>query len=78
MSPHESARPAQVPLAWAIQRGGAFLTTPKTAARARENFDTSALPADAFDEISRIETRQRFNEVVKRAALALFHDARNR
>jgi alcohol dehydrogenase (NADP+) len=57
--------PAQVLLGWAIQRGGALLTTPKTAARARENFDTSALPADAFDEINRIETRQRFNEVVK-------------
>jgi len=56
---------AQVLLAWAIQRGGALLTTPKTAARARENFDISALPADAFDEINRIETRQRFNEVVK-------------
>ncbi|SOE99834.1 Aldo/keto reductase [Burkholderia sp. OK233] len=57
--------PAQVLLAWAIQRGGALLTTPKTATRARENFDISALPADAFDEINRIETRQRFNEVVK-------------
>jgi alcohol dehydrogenase (NADP+) len=57
--------PAQVLLAWAIQRGGALLTTPKTAARARENFDSAALPADAFDEINRIETRQRFNEVVK-------------
>ena len=32
---------------------------------ARANFDISALPADAFDEIDRIETRQRFNEVVK-------------
>ncbi|CAB3797753.1 aldo/keto reductase [Pararobbsia alpina] len=57
--------PAQVLLAWAIQRGGALLTTPQTAARARENFDISALPADAFEEINRIETRQRFNEVVK-------------
>ena len=57
--------PAQVLLAWAIQRGGALLTTPKTEARARENFDVSALPADAFEEINRIETRQRFNEVVK-------------
>lgn len=57
--------PAQVLLAWAIQRGGALLTTPKTAVRARENFDVAALPADAFDEINRIETRQRFNEVVK-------------
>ena len=57
--------PAQVLLAWAIQRGGALLTTPKTAARARENADIAALPAQAFDEINRIETRQRYNEVVK-------------
>ncbi|REG58140.1 diketogulonate reductase-like aldo/keto reductase [Paraburkholderia sp. BL6669N2] len=56
---------AQVLLAWAIQRGGALLTTPRTAVRARENFDVSALPAEAFDEINRIETRQRYNEVVK-------------
>jgi len=57
--------PAQVLLAWALQRGTALLTTPKTAARAHENFDISCLPQDAFDEISRIQTRQRFNEVVK-------------
>lgn len=57
--------PAQVLLAWAVQRGTAVLTTPKTAARAHENFDVSALPSDAFDEINAIETRQRFNNVVK-------------
>jgi aldehyde reductase len=57
--------PAQVLLAWAVQRGTALLTTPKTAARARENLDVTALPQDAFDEINRIQTRQRFNEVVK-------------
>jgi aldehyde reductase len=57
--------PAQVLLAWAVQRGTALLTTPRTAARARENFTISALPQDAFDEINRIQTRQRFNEVVK-------------
>ena len=57
--------PAQVLLAWAVQRGTALLTTPRTAARARENFNISALPADALDEINRIQTRQRFNEVVK-------------
>jgi alcohol dehydrogenase (NADP+) len=57
--------PAQVLLAWAAQRGTALLTTPKTAARARENFDISPLPPDAFDEISRIPTRQRFNDVVR-------------
>jgi alcohol dehydrogenase (NADP+) len=57
--------PAQVLLAWAAQRGTALLTTPKNAARARENFDIAALPEDAFEEINRIQTRQRFNEVVK-------------
>jgi alcohol dehydrogenase (NADP+) len=56
--------PAQVLLAWAVQRGTALLTTPKSAARARENFDISALPEDAFDEINRIQTRQRLNDVV--------------
>ena len=57
--------PAQVLLAWAVQRGTALLTTPKSTARARENYDVSALPQDAFDEIDGIQTRQRFNEVVK-------------
>jgi diketogulonate reductase-like aldo/keto reductase len=57
--------PAQVLLAWAVQRGTALLTTPKTAARAKENFNISALPEDAFDEINRIQTRQRFNDVVR-------------
>jgi alcohol dehydrogenase (NADP+) len=56
--------PAQVLLAWAVQRGTAVLTTPKTAARARENFDISALPGDALNEINRIQTRQRLNDVV--------------
>ena len=56
--------PAQVLLAWAVQRGTALLTTPKSAARAKENFDISALPQDAFEEINRIETRQRLNPVV--------------
>lgn len=57
--------PAQVLLAWAIQRGTAVLTTPKTFARAQENFDISALPEDAFQEINRIQTRQRLNPVVQ-------------
>jgi aldehyde reductase len=56
--------PAQVLLAWAVQRGTALLTTPKSAARAQENFDISALPQDALDEINRIQTRQRLNDVV--------------
>jgi alcohol dehydrogenase (NADP+) len=56
--------PAQVLLAWAVQRGTALLTTPRSADRARENFNISALPDDAFDEINRIEIRQRLNDVV--------------
>jgi aldehyde reductase len=56
--------PAQVLLAWAVQRGTAVLTTPKSAARARENFDISRLSEDAVNEINRIQTRQRLNTVV--------------
>jgi alcohol dehydrogenase (NADP+) len=56
--------PAQVLLAWAIQRGTAVLTTPRSAARAKENFDISPLPQNSFDEINRIQTRQRLNAVV--------------
>ena len=57
--------PAQVLLAWAVQRGTALLTTPRTALRARENFNISPLPEDAVEEITRIQTRQRFNNVVR-------------
>jgi alcohol dehydrogenase (NADP+) len=57
--------PAQVLLAWAVQRGTALLTTPTTAARARENLNISTLPEDAFEAINRIQIRRRFNEVVK-------------
>jgi len=57
--------PAQVLLAWAVQRGTALLTTPRTAERARENFDISPLPQDVLEEINRIQTRQRLNPVVK-------------
>jgi aldehyde reductase len=56
---------AQVLLAWAVQRGTALLTTPKSAGRARENLNISPLPEDAFHEISRIQIRQRLNDVVK-------------
>ena len=57
--------PGQVLLAWAVQRGTAVLTTTRSAARAKENFDISALPVDAFEQINRIETRQRLNPVVE-------------
>src|SRR5271163_2826751 len=40
--------PAEVLLAWAVQRGTAVLTTPTTVARAKENFDIARLPQDAF------------------------------
>jgi alcohol dehydrogenase (NADP+) len=56
--------PAQVLLAWAVQRGTALLTTPKSEAQASENFDISILPEEALDEINRIQTRQRLNPVV--------------
>jgi aldehyde reductase len=56
--------PAQVLLAWAAQRETALLTTTRNADRVRENFNISALPEDAFDEINRIPTRQRLNDVV--------------
>lgn len=58
--------PAQVLLAWAIQRGTALLTTSKTPSRIQENFNVSALPEDAVREISDgIQTRVRFNSVVE-------------
>jgi alcohol dehydrogenase (NADP+) len=55
--------PAQVLLAWAVLRGTAVLTTPRTADRARENFDISALPPDAMEQINAIRNRRRFNMV---------------
>ena len=58
--------PAQVLLAWAIQRGTAPLTTSKTPGRIRENFDVSAIPEDAVREITEgIRLRVRFNAVVE-------------
>lgn len=57
--------PAQVLLAWGIQRGTAVLTGSVTPSRIRENFDVTALPEDAIQEINeRLETRYRFNSVV--------------
>jgi diketogulonate reductase-like aldo/keto reductase len=58
--------PAQVLLAWAIQRGTALLTTSKTPSRIKENFEVSALPEEAVREISDgIKVRVRFNAVVE-------------
>jgi aldehyde reductase len=60
-----SLTPAQVLLAWAIQRGTAVLTTAKTLDRARENYNISAIPEAAVDEINRIQTRTRLNSVIQ-------------
>jgi diketogulonate reductase-like aldo/keto reductase len=57
--------PAQVALAWAVQRGTAFLTTSTTLRHIRENFEISALPEDAMREIrDNIKSSVRFNSVV--------------
>ena len=58
--------PAQVLLAWGIQRGTAVLTGSVTPSRIRENFDVTALPESAIEDINvRLETRLRFNSVVE-------------
>jgi diketogulonate reductase-like aldo/keto reductase len=57
--------PAQVLLAWGIQRETAVLTSSVRAARIRENFDVTVLPENAIQEINeRLDTRYRFNSVV--------------
>ncbi|MGC1303070.1 MAG: aldo/keto reductase [Caulobacteraceae bacterium] len=58
--------PAQVVLAWAVQRGTAFLTTSVTPDRIRENFEISPLPDDALREMrDGITTSVRYNQVVE-------------
>jgi diketogulonate reductase-like aldo/keto reductase len=58
--------PAQVLLAWAVQRGTAALTTSKNPGRIQENFEVSAIPDDAIHEISEgIKLRVRLNAVVQ-------------
>lgn len=57
--------PAQVALAWAVQRGTAALTTSTNSGRIRENFDIATLPDDAMRDIREgIATTVRFNQVV--------------
>jgi diketogulonate reductase-like aldo/keto reductase len=57
--------PAQVLLAWAIQRITAPLTTSTNARYIQENFEISTLPDDAIKEISEgISRRVRLNPVV--------------
>ena len=57
--------PAQVALAWAVQRGTAVLTTSTTPRHIQENFEISTLPEEAMREIREgITTNVRFNPVV--------------
>ena len=51
--------PAQIALAWAVQRGSAFLTTSTKPQRIKESFDISALPEDAMREIYRPHHHER-------------------
>ena len=58
--------PAQVALAWAVQRGTAFLTTSTTPRHIQESLEISTLPDDAMREIREaITTNVRFNTVVE-------------
>jgi diketogulonate reductase-like aldo/keto reductase len=58
--------PAQVALAWAVQRGTAVLTTSTKPDRIRGNFEISALPDEALQEMrDSVATSVRFNAVVK-------------
>jgi diketogulonate reductase-like aldo/keto reductase len=58
--------PAQVALAWAVQRGTAFLTTSTKPQRIRESLDLATLPEDAMREIrENITANIRFNSVVQ-------------
>ena len=58
--------PAQVLLAWALQRGTSPLTTSKNPGRIKENFEVSAIPQSAIMEINQeIRTEYRFNPVVE-------------
>ena len=65
ISQQTSLTPAQVLLAWGIQRGTAVLTTARKMERACENYNVSEIPQSAVDEISRIQTRSRLNSVVE-------------
>jgi alcohol dehydrogenase (NADP+) len=58
--------PAHVALAWALQRGTAFLTTSTNPEHIRENFEISPLPPEALKEIRDgiTTTNIRLNDVV--------------
>ncbi len=65
--------PAQVALAWSIQRGVAFLTTSATRRHMQENFEISTLPEWAMREINQdVTTRKRLNPVVETGVPGFF------
>jgi diketogulonate reductase-like aldo/keto reductase len=58
--------PAQVALAWAIQRGTAVLTTSTKPHQIQESFEVSTLPQEAMEQIRNgITTKIRFNPVTE-------------
>ncbi len=65
--------PAQVALAWSIQRGVAFLTTSTTFSHIEENFELSRLPDWAMHEMNEnIKIRKRLNPVVETGVPGFF------
>ena len=65
--------PAQVSLAWSIQRGAAFLTTSATRSHIQENFEISTIPEWAVREINEgVTTRKRLNPVVETGVPGFF------
>ena len=58
--------PAQVVLAWGVQRGTAILTSSTNPKFIEQNADISTLPDDAMAEIrDQVTARARFNAVVE-------------
>ncbi|MBI2809701.1 MAG: aldo/keto reductase [Candidatus Melainabacteria bacterium] len=65
--------PAQVALAWSIQRGVAFLTTSTTLPHIQENFEISTLPEWAMREMNeKITIKKRLNPVVETGVPGFF------
>ena len=65
--------PAQVALAWSVQRGAACLTTSATLSHIQENFEISTLPEWAMREMNEgVITRKRLNPVVETGVPGFF------
>jgi alcohol dehydrogenase (NADP+) len=75
----EHRTPAQVALAWAVQRGTAILTTSTSPDHIRENFDVWALSDEALQRMQYdITTRVRLNQVVETGLPGFIPRARDR